>query len=85
VIDFTCARRKTVRCLIWHEMNKRIVFDAIDELTIDTKFVTVYRIVWLRSQTWDKNIKKSRSTKPHERNWLRSTARIVLESIQRHQ
>jgi len=52
VIDFACARRKTARCLlIWHEMNKRIVFDAIDELTIDTKFVTVYRIVRLSSQT----------------------------------
>jgi len=52
------AHHKTARCSISVEMDKRKVHDAIDELTTDAKFATVYRVAWLFTKTLDKNIEK---------------------------
>lgn len=48
---FACAYCKAARCsnCSWDEIDKRKVFDAIDELMSDAKLVTVYRIAWSRS------------------------------------
>lgn len=74
MIGFVCvcerARRKTARCSISDVMDKRKVYDAIDELTTVAKFVMVYRVAWSRlRKRWIK-ISKSLSIKPHKRNFI---------------